>query len=444
MHYFFYPVADVGVFIHLRLISHLFFNRNLCSRHFLFFFLVFLTFFFFLSLFFFQLILHPIFHFILFYTVFYPCRLFLFSMPLASLLETNKPFVFTSSHSNGSSTELAPPSSTIPSLPRQVNNATSSPPPAATMNHTKGLPSSPLDRGHYHSSTLSSEYNDDSTTSTTTPDSIMEATTHQATAETLPSYHYNGQPSRPNGIGSHSLPSTTGTKALPHDHTTHITPSTSTAHTNSSQLLSPSTADPAALPTATVMTTSHNSSPPPSRHPQQSPNSSLLFTSPHLHDSSASLPSPNGPSNHNVPSPRLSFPPVDPLQPQLHHPHHPHPHRHHQQQQQDDRDSILSKHSRTLSPPLPSPSTISGTASATPPSLPPPSSVNKELMYPVVSQSVVPPPPPPPTITLSTMATTIPNILPTTSTTKRVTGQHNEGGLDDSYHTQLNSSFCFL
>ncbi|SAL99693.1 hypothetical protein [Absidia glauca] len=341
-------------------------------------------------------------------------------MPLASLLETNKPFVFTSSHSNGSSTELAPPSSAMPSLPRQVNNTPSSPPPAAILNHTKGLPSSPLDRGHYHaSSTISNEYNDDSTASTTT--TIMEATNQQPTTETLPSYYNNGQPSRPNGIGSHSLSSTTGTKALLHDHTTHISPSTPTTHNNNSQqLLSPSTTDAVVLPTATAMTTSHNSSPPPSRLPQQhSSNTSLLFTSPHLQDSAASLPAHNGPTNHNVPSPRQSLPPVDPLQ-QHHHLHHHH--LHHHQQQQEDRDSILSKHSRPLSSPLLSPSTITGTASATPPSLPPPSSVNKDPLFPGVSQSIVPPPP-----LLSAMATTIPSTFPTSSTTKRVTGQHNEG-----------------
>ncbi|KAI8333948.1 Sds3-like-domain-containing protein [Chlamydoabsidia padenii] len=188
-------------------------------------------------------------------------------MPLASLLETNKPFVFASSHSNGSSTELSSP--TLSSLPpRQVN---SPPPPqvTTTVNHTKPLLTS-LDRGHYHTNDYDSSTLDDTTKS-----------------EPPPSSYYNGQVTRPNGDYNFS----SSTKSMSNT-------SYPTSSTHNPQLLSPST------PASTVPPTTTSSPPPPSLEQDSLPFTTQLPT-PHLQDTSITLPSPKGLNQqHNVPSPQ--------------------------------------------------------------------------------------------------------------------------------------------
>ncbi|KAI8092466.1 Sds3-like-domain-containing protein [Halteromyces radiatus] len=111
-------------------------------------------------------------------------------MPLASMLETNKPFIFTS-HSNGSSTELPSPTNKS-TLQRPVHNS--------TTNHTK-LPSpSPVDRGLYYSSSSVSKDLDS-----------QQETSHQPH---MNPHYQNQQTSRPNG---YIYPTTTSTPKTPHE-----------------------------------------------------------------------------------------------------------------------------------------------------------------------------------------------------------------------------------
>ncbi|CAO3621036.1 unnamed protein product [Cunninghamella blakesleeana] len=194
-------------------------------------------------------------------------------MPLASMLETDKPFTFTSSHSNGSSTELTPTSTTTP-INNNSNNSSSSLPQSPLTTNAK-LSSSNTESSHYYSSSIPNEYesyneegrqqqqqqqqqqqlpppptsNNDNTLSST----FINDTTTEALSE---SHNNHGQVNRMNGYiyppknvttypSNSQLPSPatpTGTSSIPNTNT--IKPITTSLPPVSSALASTSSSTP--------------------------------------------------------------------------------------------------------------------------------------------------------------------------------------------------------
>ncbi|KAI8342643.1 Sds3-like-domain-containing protein [Chlamydoabsidia padenii] len=207
-------------------------------------------------------------------------------MPLASMLEMDKPFVFASSHTNGSSTELHSNSSpNKTTLSRPVHHS--------SLTHTK-LPSSLVkDRSHYYSPTIPSDYD--------TPD------THQIMVGGLSSHYQQGQKQQTKIVNGYLYSTTTSTQSNKSDLTSSYpcssssssSSSSSTLTTLNSQLPSPST------PLTNISPT--NITPPISKSLSFTSNLQQLPT-PQLQDSAYSLASHH---LHGLPSSRHDLPPID-------------------------------------------------------------------------------------------------------------------------------------
>ncbi|CAO3614195.1 unnamed protein product [Cunninghamella echinulata] len=248
-------------------------------------------------------------------------------MPLASMLETNKPFVF-ASHSNGSSTELSStstaPTATITSTTNSNNNSSALPHSPHTTNAK--LSSSTTEPNPYYSSSIPNDYESyneetrhqqqqqqQSLNNNTLPSTFTNDTTSEAL---LDSHNNQGQANRANGYiyALKKVSSYPSNSQLPSPGT----PTSVSSMSNTTSIKSITTSLPPVSSTLTSTSTNNISAPPViqrhtfntslSTHHQPPPIQQQL----RHQDTSLSLPPPPQPTSHGLHS-RQVFHTMDPL-----------------------------------------------------------------------------------------------------------------------------------